>query len=99
MSWLPLHPSDHEGILLGYNISYKVSEGFTDTRGGNTSGFLLCIGGDKSSCELTGLSLNTPFDIHVAGYTIRGVGPLSIMINGTTGEYGRFYNLKKNVLC
>ncbi|XP_057292100.1 uncharacterized protein LOC130614680 isoform X2 [Hydractinia symbiolongicarpus] len=87
VSWLPIHPSDHEGVLLGYYIKFDVEESFTDTRGNKLHGHLLCVGKEKTSCIIAGLSLHTPYVIQVAGYTSIGLGPLSAKINATTGEF------------
>lgn len=77
-------------MLLGYNISYKVVDGFTKIRGGSTEGFVNCSHNDiwAGSCELTDLSLNTPYSIYIAGFTKIGNGPWSERINATTGEFG-----------
>ena len=92
ISWLPIDAENHEGVLLGYNISYNVSMNFDDVRGGSLYGYFNC-NGSETTCVIRGLSLATPYDIQIAGYTIMGNGPWSELINGTTGEYGM------NIFC
>ena len=89
VSWSPLHERYHEGVLIGYNISYKVVDNYTDIRGGSLVGVYNCSGGEKTSCKIPGLSLHTPYGIRVAAVTIAGNGLWSSLINGTTGDYGK----------
>lgn len=95
ISWIPIPEWYHEGVLLGYVIFFEVKEGFTDIRRGRTKGEHYC---NTSSCELTDLSLHTPYVIYVAGYTDAGYGVLSVVANGTTGEFSKFCLLSKNFI-
>ena len=95
ISWLPLHVSEHEGILLGHTIYFKALENCTEEdahRCFTQEGLYDCPGATNTSCIMTGLSLDMPYEILVAGYTIVGRGPWSDPVNITTGYYGKRNN-------
>ena len=86
VSWSPVPEEHHKGILLGYRIYYQEYDWtgpLWPMRINNT--------GLVESLELMNLNLSSNYSIQVAGYTSIGVGNLSDVIFGMSGEYGMCY--------
>ena len=89
ISWDTIPQQYHEGILLGYNISYHFINGsLFEDRGGSLVGYLFCNGSQSTYCDVTGLNLNTNYSIKVAGVIGAGNGVRSEELEVKTGYFG-----------
>ena len=78
LSWQALHPAYHNGELLGYNVTFIV----TDSAVTNT------VFSETNSTEIRPLNPFTDYAISVAAVTSAGIGPHSVMVIVTTDEAG-----------
>uniref|UniRef100_A0A7M5X9S1 Fibronectin type-III domain-containing protein n=1 Tax=Clytia hemisphaerica TaxID=252671 RepID=A0A7M5X9S1_9CNID len=85
VDWLPIDRFYHQGILLGYNISFQAREPFPD-RGGRLQGYDLSFLPNISHV-VYGLNPFTTYDIRVSGFTEIGSGLRSEAINATTDPF------------
>ena len=76
VQWDEVPENDKNGIIKGYNVTYKDwRTGVEKTKTVNTR-----------QVELTGLNKFTKYNISVLAFTVKGDGPLSSTITVTTDE-------------
>ena len=78
VQWDEVPENDKNGIIKGYNVTYK------DWRTGVEK--TQTVNASASQVELTGLNKFTKYDISVLAFTVKGSGPLSSTITVTTDE-------------
>ena len=78
VQWDEVPENDKNGIIKGYNITYK------DWRTGVEK--TQTIDAPTRQVDLTGLNEFTKYNISVLAFTVKGDGPLSSTITVTTDE-------------
>ena len=81
ITWAPPLPSDRNGIIHGYNVSYNISAGEEKS-----------IFVNDTSVELAGLQKFTFYNVSVQAFTV-GSGPIDSTVVRTDSD-GEFMNLK-----
>ena len=79
--WAPPLPSDQNGIIHGYNVSYNMSAGEEES---------IFVPG--TSIELAGLEKFTFYNVSIQAFTVRS-GPIDFTVVRTDSD-GEFTNLK-----
>ena len=78
VQWDEVPENDKNGIIKGYNVTYK------DWRTGVEK--TQTVNASASQVELTGLNKFTKYNISVLAFTVKGDGPLSSTITVSTDE-------------
>lgn len=88
VSWSAIPPIYHEGVLLGYNISYEfINITNFDHRNGTLRGYVFTTQPWQLWYDIQSLELFTNYTVQVAGYTNAGVGPV-VTVYGQTLFFG-----------
>ena len=81
VQWDEVPENDKNGIIKGYNVTYK------DWRTGVEK--TQTVDAPTRQVDLTGLNEFTKYNISVLAFTVKGGGPLSSTITVSTGEVSK----------
>lgn len=80
VQWNPVPEEDHNGIILGYKVLYKISGHV------NTSFVAKECSPRTRAAEIKNLLKFTAYDVGVLAFTSKGDGSLSDMVTARTAE-------------